>query len=53
MDKRGRFLRARETVLPLADVPVGIEWQAGPEEDVLARLLLDLIGEDELQEIFR
>lgn len=41
------------TVLPLADIPVEIEWQASPPlEDVLARLLLDLLGEDGLKEVF-
>jgi len=41
------------TALPLADVPVEIEWQASPpSEDVLACLLLDLLGEDGLKEVF-
>lgn len=41
------------TALPLADIPIEIEWQASPaSEDVLARLLLDLLGEDGLKEVF-
>jgi len=41
------------TVLPLADIPIEIEWQAAPaSEDVLARLLLELLGEDGLKEVF-
>lgn len=41
------------TVLPLADIPIEIEWQASPvSEDVLARLLLELLGEDGLKEVF-
>lgn len=41
------------TVLPLANIPVEIEWQASPpSEGVLARLLLELLGEDGLKEVF-
>lgn len=41
------------TALPLADIPVEIEWQVSPpSEEVLARLLLELLGEDGLREVF-
>lgn len=41
------------TVLPLADIPVEIEWQASPPpDDALARLLLELLGEEGLKEVF-
>ena len=43
---------AREAVLSLDDNQIVIEWQAPPSEDVLARLLLELVGEDTIKEIF-
>ena len=52
----GRYAKRhgrRTTVLPLGPAEIEIEWQASPpSEDVLARLLLALIGEDVLKEIF-
>lgn len=42
---------ARTTSLPLENAHAEIEWLAPPSEDVLARLLLELIGEDALKEI--
>lgn len=47
-----RPLRARTTSLPLENAHAEIEWLAPPSEDGLARLLLELIGEDALKEIF-
>ncbi|QNE05086.1 hypothetical protein [Croceicoccus marinus] len=44
--------RARTTSLPLENAHAEIEWLAPPSEDGLARLLLELIGEDALKEIF-
>ena len=44
--------RARNTSLPLENAQAEIEWLAPPSEDDLARLLLELIGEDALNEIF-
>ena len=44
--------RARTTSLPLEDAHAEIEWLAPPSEDGLARLLLELIGEEALKEIF-
>lgn len=44
--------RARMTWLPLGNAHAEIEWLAPPAEDVLASLLLELIGEDALKEIF-
>lgn len=43
---------ARTTSLPLENANAQIEWLAPPPEDDLARLLLELIGEDALEEIF-
>ena len=43
---------ARTTALPLDNAHAEIEWLVPPPEDVLARLLLELIGEDALREIF-
>jgi hypothetical protein len=44
--------RSRIDVLQLEKVPIEIEWQVSlPSEDVLARLLLELIGEDGLKEM--
>ncbi|MBL4896487.1 MAG: hypothetical protein JKY75_06410 [Erythrobacter sp.] len=47
-----RLFRARTTSLPLENAHARVEWVAPPPEDVLARLLLELIGEEELKEIF-
>ncbi len=47
-----RPCRARTTSLPLENAHAEIEWLAPPSEDGLARLLLELIGEDVLKEIF-
>ncbi len=44
--------RARTTSLPLENAHAEIEWLAPPPEDDLARLLLELIGEDAFKEIF-
>ena len=44
--------RARNTSLPLENAQAEIEWLAPPSEDDLARLLLKLIGENALKEIF-
>lgn len=44
--------RARTTSLPLEHAHAEIEWLAPPSEDDLARLLLELIGEEALKEIF-
>ena len=43
---------ARTTALQLDNAHAEIEWLVPPPEDVLARLLLELIGEDALKEIF-
>lgn len=43
---------ARTTALPLENAHAEIEWLESPSEDVLPRLLLELIGEDGLKEIF-
>jgi hypothetical protein len=40
------------TSLPLGNAHAEIEWLAPPSEDDLASLLLELIGEDALKEIF-
>lgn len=50
--KHAKPQRAREAVLSLGQIPIEIEWQANPQQDVLARLLLELIGEDSVKEIF-
>ena len=44
--------RARTTSLPLENAHAEIEWLAPPSEEDLASLLLELIGEDALKEIF-
>lgn len=44
--------RTRTTSLPIENAHAEIEWLAPPSEDDLARLLLELIGEDALKEIF-
>lgn len=43
--------RARDTVLPLDCKSITIEWHPAPSEDVIARLLLDLLGDDAIEEI--
>jgi len=48
----GRPRRARTTSLPLENAHAQIEWLAPPAEDVLASMLLELIGEEALKEIF-
>ena len=53
MGRDAKHSSRRVIVLPLADIPIEIEWQATPPpEDVLARLLLEMIGEDTLKELF-
>jgi hypothetical protein len=53
MSRHAKCSSSRITALPLADIPIEIEWQATPPpEDVLARLLLEMIGEDTLKELF-
>lgn len=53
MSKGAKSTAARTTVVPLDPAIIEIEWQAAPpSEDVLARLLLSLIGEDAMEEIF-
>ena len=44
--------RARTMSLPLENAHAQIELLAPLAEDALARLLLELIGEEELREIF-
>lgn len=52
MGKDANPSRARATVLPLDNKSITIEWQTSPSEDVIARLLLDLIGDEKLKETF-
>ena len=52
MGKDANSTRARATVLPLERKSITIEWQPAPSEDVIARLLLDLLGDDAMEEIF-
>ena len=52
MSRDHRPSHARTTALPLDNAHAEIEWLAPPSEDVLARLLLELIGEDGLKEIY-
>lgn len=52
MARDGKPQRPRRTALPLDNANAIIEWLAPPSEDVLARLLLELVGEDALKEIF-
>ena len=52
MERDDKSHRARATSLPLENAHAQIEWLAPPSEDDLARLLLELIGEDALKEIF-
>lgn len=52
MARDDKPLHARTTALPLDNAHAEIEWLAPPPEDVLARLLLELIGEDALKEIY-
>ena len=52
MGKDDNPTRARAAVLPLERKSITIEWQPAPSEDVIARLLLDLLGDDEIEEIF-
>jgi hypothetical protein len=52
MGKDANPTRARATVLPLDRKPITIEWHDAPSEDVIARLLLDLLGDDAMEEIF-
>ena len=47
-DKR---LLGRATSLPLENAQAQIEWLAPPSQDVLARLLLELIGESDFRRI--
>lgn len=51
MDKEANPFRARDTVLPLDCKSITIEWHPAPSEDVIARLLLDLLGDDAIEEI--
>lgn len=51
MGKDAKPFRACTTLLPLDHASVTIEWQADASEDVLARLLLDLIGSDGIEEV--
>ena len=51
MAREGKPSHARTTALPLDNAHAEIEWLVPPSEDVLARLLLGLIGEDALKEI--
>ncbi len=51
MGKDANPTRARETVLSLDLKSITIEWQPIPSEDVIARLLLDLLGDDTIEEI--
>lgn len=51
MGKDANPTRARETVLSLERKSITIEWQPTPSEDVIARLLLDLLGDDAIEEI--
>lgn len=44
--------RRQSPVLPLDNASVRIEWQAAITEDDLACVLLQLVGEASLQEIF-
>ncbi len=44
--------RARATMLSLDHKPITIEWQPTPSEDVFARLLLDLLDDDAIKDIF-
>ncbi|BDI60177.1 hypothetical protein MACH05_07370 [Qipengyuania nanhaisediminis] len=52
MSRDDRPRRARTTSLPLENAHAEIEWLGPPSEEDLARLLLELIGEDALKEIF-
>ncbi|WJY19863.1 hypothetical protein [Alteriqipengyuania flavescens] len=52
MARDDRPSHARTTALPLDNAHAEIEWLASPSDDLLARLLLELIGEDGLKEIF-
>ncbi len=52
MARDDRTSHARTTALPLNNANAEIEWLASPSDDLLARLLLELIGEDGLKEIF-
>ncbi len=51
MGKDANPTRARQTVLSLDLKCITIEWQFIPSEDVIARLLLDLLGDDAIEEI--
>lgn len=50
MSRDDRPRRARTTSLPLENAHAEIEWLGPPSEEDLARLLLELIGEDALKE---
>ncbi|WP_156502165.1 hypothetical protein [Erythrobacter sp. HI0063] len=52
MARDDKSSHARTTALPLDNAHAEIEWLVPPPEDALARLLLELIGEDALKEIF-
>ena len=52
MERNDKSSHSRTTALPLDNAHAEIEWLASPSDDVLARLLLELIGEDGLKEIF-
>ncbi len=51
MGKDANRTRARATVLPLERKSITIEWHNNPSEDVIARLLLDLLGDDAIEEL--
>ncbi len=50
MGQEAKPTHARASRLPLESIT--IEWQPAPSEDVIARLLLDLLGDDAIEEIF-
>lgn len=52
MAKDAKSSRPYASSLPLDTAIIEIEWLAPPTEDVLACLLLKLLGEDGIKEIF-
>ena len=52
MGKHGRVQGWHVEVLSLGPIAIEIGWQTDPDQDVLARLLLELIGEETLKEVF-
>ncbi|RDC61348.1 hypothetical protein HME9302_02570 [Alteripontixanthobacter maritimus] len=52
MGKDANPTRARATVLPLDRKSITIEWQSHPSEDAIARMLLDLLGDDAIKELY-